>query len=546
MSVFTVSVKWQKQKFNDVQCDMGKPPIDFKAILFSLSGVPPERQKVMIQGTLLSDDAWNNIQMKNGMTIMMLGSAEKPPEPPTQNTRFIEDMDDVQMGQALEVPAGLTNLGNTCYMNATIQCLKTIPELKSAMQAISPLRDMSDSGQNLVFARGLSDVYKSMDIKKGSSVSPFVFLALLHSLSPQFAEHTEQGGLAQQDANEFWIEVIRRMQSSLAVNLDAFKTHVGLPLNESSPVLPISSERVNFVKQFMMGMFQCEQQLLLEDGSINVEATSSANLMETVNANSSSSEGVEPETAPHVSTPVTDKEMVDAERTTFSEEFVQLSCYILKDLKYLESGIRHGLETTLTKYSSKLGRDATYKKTMKISRLPCYLSIQLLRFSYKGNKELSVKILKEVKFGMELDMYEFCTQEMKKKLEPMREKLRIQDDTLAEQAKQIKIDRNKGKITSQNKIEPRYAQHWLSDDLGASNSGIYQLQAVLTHQGRSSRSGHYVAWIKKNEDTWFKCDDDDISVVNADAILKLAGGGDWHTAYVLLYGPKLLDLNILA
>jgi hypothetical protein len=37
------------------------------------------------------------------------------------------------------------------------------------------------------------------------------------------------------------------------------------------------------------------------------------------------------------------------------------------------------------------------------------------------------------------------------------------------------------------------------NDPGSSNSGYYELRAVLTHKGRSSDSGHYVAWVKTDE-----------------------------------------------
>lgn len=33
----------------------------------------------------------------------------------------------------LDLPKGLINLGNTCYMNATVQCLRTVPELRNAL-----------------------------------------------------------------------------------------------------------------------------------------------------------------------------------------------------------------------------------------------------------------------------------------------------------------------------------------------------------------------------------------------------------------------------
>ena len=45
---------------------------------------------------------------------------------------------------------------------------------------------------------------------------------------------------------------------------------------------------------------------------------------------------------------------------------------------------------------------------------------------------------------------------------------------------------------------------------GSNNSGYYTLQAVLTHKGRSSNSGHYVGWVRSKGDTWLKCDDDEV------------------------------------
>lgn len=36
-------------------------------------------------------------------------------------------------------------------------------------------------------------------------------------------------------------------------------------------------------------------------------------------------------------------------------------------------------------------------------------------------------------------------------------------------------------------------------DIGSNNSGYYELIGVLTHKGRSSSSGHYVAWIRRKK-----------------------------------------------
>lgn len=68
----------------------------------------------------------------------------------------------------------------------------------------------------------------------------------------------------------------------------------------------------------------------------------------------------------------------------------------------------------------------------------------------------------------------------------------------------------------------------------APGSSIYRLCGVVTHAGRTADSGHYICWTKKN-DTWWKIDDDKVSLVPETDIKKLDGGGDWHMAYICLY-----------
>ncbi len=44
-----VNVKWGKEKY-DVELDSDEPPLLLKNVLYSLSGVSPERMKLMIKG----------------------------------------------------------------------------------------------------------------------------------------------------------------------------------------------------------------------------------------------------------------------------------------------------------------------------------------------------------------------------------------------------------------------------------------------------------------------------------------------------------------
>lgn len=63
--IFTVKVKWGKESYPDIEVNTDESPLLFKAQLFALTGVQPERQKVMIKGVTLKDADWDNFKLKD-------------------------------------------------------------------------------------------------------------------------------------------------------------------------------------------------------------------------------------------------------------------------------------------------------------------------------------------------------------------------------------------------------------------------------------------------------------------------------------------------
>merc|ERR1712142_845451 len=143
--------------------------------------------------------------------------------------------------------------------------------------------------------------------------------------------------------------------------------------------------------------------------------------------------------------------------------------------------------------------------------------------------------------GMMLDCFDYCTPELQEKLVPMRRKFKDYEDAIVMTAQKGKGGKEAALKKAQEENENKEMEnYWFDDDLGSNNSGYYELQAILTHKGRSSNSGHYVAWVKHKGDTWIECNDDEVSPVHVDDVMKLSGGGDWHCAYLLIYGPRKL------
>lgn len=64
--MISVKVKWGKETFKDVEANTDEDPLVFKAQLFALTGVHPDRQKIVVKGTNLKD--WSTVSIKDVST----------------------------------------------------------------------------------------------------------------------------------------------------------------------------------------------------------------------------------------------------------------------------------------------------------------------------------------------------------------------------------------------------------------------------------------------------------------------------------------------
>ncbi|KAJ7951659.1 Ubiquitin carboxyl-terminal hydrolase [Quillaja saponaria] len=238
------------------------------------------------------------------------------------------------------------------------------------------------------------------------------------------------------------------------------------------------------------------------------------------------------------------------EESSETESVYSLKCHISHEVNHLHEGLKHGLKSELEKASPSLGRTAIYLKDSRINGLPRYLTVQFVRFFWKRESNQKAKILRKVDYPLELDVYDLCSEDLRKKLDAPRQILRI------EEGKKFGLKTN-GKSSGPNDNDVK-----MSDAEGTSNgggepststeegkretqmTGIYDLVAVLTHKGRSADSGHYVAWVKQESGKWIEYDDENPLPQREEDITKLSGGGDWHMAYIIMYKARTVPVPV--
>lgn len=61
------------------------------------------------------------------------------------------------------------------------------------------------------------------------------------------------------------------------------------------------------------------------------------------------------------------EESSEEEVAVSKEHFLQLSCFISPEVRYMMSGLKSKMKETLIKHSANLGRDANYNRSVKCS-----------------------------------------------------------------------------------------------------------------------------------------------------------------------------------
>jgi len=209
------------------------------------------------------------------------------------------------------------------------------------------------------------------------------------------------------------------------------------------------------------------------------------------------------------------------DKNVTTSSFEKLPCHIDDKSSYLSEGLTKSLEEEISKFSAILNREAVYTKKSKLKRLPYYLNIQFVRFFWKAAIGVKAKIVRPIEFPFQLDLYEYCCDELKA--------------TLDKKRKQIAPEEIK-KINDNTIVVP--PEKMIND------TGMYELIAVLTHKGMRADSGHYVAYIRNGgQEEWLQYDDKVVTPCKFDDIRKLSGkgGGDWHMAYMCIYRSKQFD-----
>ncbi|KAK6457505.1 uncharacterized protein RJT20DRAFT_125244 [Scheffersomyces xylosifermentans] len=480
MSTIKVSIK-NAGKVYELELNAEDTGLTFKNKIQELTLIPPERQKILIKGGKVNDDdVVSNLNLNTKQPIMVLGTPDKNlPVKPVEKQVFIEDLNENQLVKVSTDPSGLVNMGNTCYLNSSLQALFQVRDVADALKNYQSFSSNSGSSSALVVA--LKNVFQQM-AKKHEKVTPSLFLSLFRNVFPQFAERDNTGYYKQQDAEEAFSQILRVLCDTLKVE-DSFK--ISFKTEQKCLALPDEEHQTGYEDALKLNCHIDIKTNFLRDGILG-------GLKETI------------------------------------EKFNDT----------LQSNTEYEISRTITRLPKYLTvhfvrffwRRDTQKKSKILRRVQFPFELDLAEVLDESIKQEKVTIRDKLR-KIEKDNLDLVRDFKKAKKDTTLNPLEQQEED------EMKILSIKSKYT--DSFASILPEGFNLEKATENPSSVYELNAIVTHSGSSADSGHYQSFVKDSSDfdgeRWWKFNDDKVSSVSKEKIEQLAGGGESDSALILIY-----------
>ncbi|KAK6461956.1 hypothetical protein DFJ63DRAFT_330959 [Scheffersomyces coipomensis] len=476
-----VSIK-NAGKVYDIELDPNDTGKVLKERIYELTRIPAIRQKILIKGGKLGDDeVVSTLGLNTKQPIMVLGTPDKDlPSKPVEKQVFIEDLNKNQLATVSSDPSGLVNLGNTCYLNSSLQSIFQIEDIASRLKTFT-VSGSSSSNPSQALLSALRLLFQQMS-SKHEKVTPSLFLSLFRNVYPQFAEQDNRGFYKQQDAEEAFSQILTTLTNELKTQ-DLFK--ISLKSEQKCLALPDEPSKITYEDATKLNCHIDIKTNFLRDGILG-------GLKETIEKYND---------------------------TLQSNTEYEISRTITRLPKYLTVHFVRFFWRRDTQKKSKILRRVQFPFELDLS--------EMLDESIKAEKvKIRDGIRKIEKDNLDL-IRDFKKSKKDTSLTPLEQK----------EEEELKVLSIKTKFAdSLTSILP---EGFKVDGATENPSSIYELTAVITHAGSSADSGHYQSFVKDASDLdgerWWKFNDDKVSSVSKDKIEALAGGGESDSALLLIY-----------
>lgn len=182
------------------------------------------------------------------------------------------------------------------------------------------------------------------------------------------------------------------------------------------------------------------------------------------------------------------------EPASFStEKVLKLECNITINTNFLMSGIRDSLDQQVEKNSPTLNRTVPYNVESRMSRLPQYLAIHMVRFYWRRDIQKKAKIMRKVKYPLQLDVTDIMTEELREKVLPIntavKNILKVRDDrakiakrSLGKKKAVDEDEKTEDQIRAEehDEVEKLVKESGVEADIGSNPTAMYELCGEFT------------------------------------------------------------------